>query len=138
MAKVTGVGGVFMKAKDPKGTLKWYADHLGMDPNDECTCSSFLWRDLPGNEPGGYTVFGLFDRHTKYFDPSPAPFMVNLCVDDLDGVLERLRKAGAKVEDKILEEMNGRFGYAYDPEGIKLELWEPNGVGPDGNRIADT
>ena len=135
MPKATGIGGVFIKAKNPGKTLQWYADNLGFEPNADVNCTSFLWRDLPKHDPGGYTVFGLFEPDTKYFDPSPAPFMINLCVDDLDGVLERLRKAGAKVEDKILDEMNGRFGYAYDPEGVKLELWEPNGVGPDGKPI---
>ncbi len=131
MAKVTGIGGVFFKAKDRKGTLRWYEEHLGLDVNYDFNCSSFMWRDMAKDQPGGYTVLSLFASDTKYFAPSDAPFMINLCVDDLDGMLDRLRKAGAKVEDKVLEESNGRFGYAYDPEGIKLELWEPNGVGPD-------
>ncbi|MFQ5562125.1 MAG: VOC family protein [Parvularculaceae bacterium] len=126
MARATGIGGVFMKSRDPKKLMQWYAEHLGLESNDQFVGSVLKWREYDEPEKIASSVFGLFEQDTEYFNPSVAPYMVNFRVDDLDGLLARLRAAGCKVEDKI-EEMEGigRFGWVIDPEGRKVELWEP-------------
>ncbi len=123
MAKVMGVGGVFFKAKDPKGLAGWYRDKLGFDVQD-WGGAVFFWRP-PKGEGVGYTVWNPFPAETKYFEPSERPFMVNLCVDDLDGMLAQLREKGVQVLDRREDTPQGRFGYVVDPEGTLLELWEP-------------
>ncbi len=126
MARVTGIGGVFFKAQDPEATRAWYQRHLGIEAMDEYGWS-FLWRDVDRPDQVGRTVWGPFDHDTDYFDPSPHPFMINLRVDDLTGMLDKLRQAGVTVLDAVEEYEYGRFGWAIDPNGIKLELWEPAG-----------
>lgn len=125
MAEVTGIGGVFFKADDAESLRKWYADKLGFDVQDWGGTQFPLDRDRP---EGGYAVWSPFPADTKYFEPSDKAFMINLRVDDLDGMLEQLRAAGARVLDRR-EDMEGfgSFGYVLDPEGNLLELWEPGG-----------
>jgi predicted enzyme related to lactoylglutathione lyase len=118
MAMATGVGGVFLRAKDQAALATWYTEVLGL-PIDE----------------GGYTVlrssggetltWAAFSVDTDYFGSKEQAVMVNYRVDDLDGMLERLREAGAPVDDHIEEHEYGRFGWAVDPEGNRLELWQP-------------
>lgn len=122
MAKVLGVGGVFFKSQDPKALGGWYRDHLGVEV-ESWGGASFLFnrRDRPGV---GYTVWSPFPADTTYFAPSERPFMINLRVDDLDGMLAQLRAAGAQVLDRRGDEPNGKFGYVVDPDGTLLELWE--------------
>jgi predicted enzyme related to lactoylglutathione lyase len=111
---VTGIGGVFFRARDPEALKAWYAEHLG----------------LPVEEPlreKGPLVWSPFREDTDYFGPSGQQWMVNYRVDDLDAVLARLREAGAEVDEKVQEESYGRFGWAVDPEGNRFELWEPAG-----------
>lgn len=122
-----GLGGVFFKAKDPKALAAWYRDHLGLKVEDpeKWTGAVLEWRDHRDPARRAQTVFGIFKRESKYFDPSPSPFMLNFRVDDLDATLLRLRQAGVTVDDKVEEEDNGRFGWAVDPEGNRLELWQP-------------
>ena len=127
MAKVTGLGGVFYKARDPKALMKWYTDHLGVAPDEGYVGASFLWREKDDSKTVGRTILGLFAPDTEYFAPSDKPFMINFRVDDLDGVLNKLREAGCKVEDKVEDYDYGRFGWVTDPEGVKIELWEPKG-----------
>lgn len=122
MAKVTGIGGVFFKSRDPKGLAAWYREHLGLEVEDWGGVS-FRWRD-----PNGFTVWSPFREDTSYFDPSDRPFMINFRVDDLDGMLARLREAGVRVDDKLEESEFGRFGWFLDPEGTRIELWEPPGL----------
>lgn len=131
MAKAVGLGGVFFKCDDPKAQMNWYSEHLGLEIDEGGFCSSFFWRHHDNPDKEGYTVFGPFKRDTEYFNPSDKPFMINLVVDDLDGVLEKLRAAGVSVDDKIEDLEYGRFGWAMDPEGIRIELWEPNGPLPN-------
>lgn len=126
MPRVTGIGGVFFKAKDPKALKAWYRDRLGIEPDPDGYVS-FPWREKEDPERTGYTVWEPFPQDTKYFDPSRAPFMVNYRVDDLAGLLAALRAAGVEVEDRIEELEYGKFAWIADPEGNRLELWEPAG-----------
>jgi predicted enzyme related to lactoylglutathione lyase len=126
MPRVTGIGGIFFKSRDPKTLKSWYREHLGIEP-DADGYVSFRWRENENPERKGYTVWEPFPQDTKYFDPSPAPFMVNYRVDDLRGLLARLREAGVEVSDKVEELEYGKFGWITDPEGNRLELWEPAG-----------
>ena len=122
-----GLGGVFFKAKNPRALAAWYRDQLGLpiDDPEKWTGASLEWRDARDPSRTASTVFGVFKAETKYFEPSTEPFMLNFRVDDLDAVRARLKKAGAQVDEKVEVEDNGRFGWAMDPEGHRIELWEP-------------
>lgn len=128
MKKVTGIGGVFFKARDPKKLGAWYREHLGIEP-DANGYVSFHWRDRDDPERIGSTAWNPFDHDTRYFEPSRAPFMINYRVDDLHALLEALRAEGLEVDPKVEESEFGRFGWVMDPEGNRIELWEP----PDGS-----
>ena len=131
MKRVTGIGGLFFKAKDPKALQDWYGEHLGIGPlphgpwgaDDEA--SLFEWRDKDDPARLAYSVFAAFPHDTDYFGPGNAGFMFNFRVDDLDGLLAELRKAGVEVLDKVETYPFGRFGWIVDPEGNRIELWEP-------------
>ena len=123
--RVTGIGGIFIKAKDPKVLTAWYNDSLGVPRANGQVPPIFQWRELDDPKRVGTTVWGLFRADTKYFAPSTAPFMINYRVNNLEGLLERLRKAGVTIEGKVVEDFNGKFGWVMDPEGNKIELWEP-------------
>ncbi len=126
MAKVLGIGGVFFKSKDPAALLKWYADVLGMPLQD--WGGVLLMPENMAGHPGAATVFSPFKQDTTYFQPSTKDFMINLAVDDLDGVLASCAKHG--VEAKVLpDEPNGRFAHISDPEGTRIELWQPKRMG---------
>ncbi len=120
MAKVLGLGGVFFKSADPARLRAWYARWLG------------LYTDGPGVEfypdampPNSYAVWSPFPANSDYFSPATRDFMVNFVVDDLDGALEQAEAGGAQVMDEIEEADYGRFGWFIDPDGNKVELWEP-------------
>ncbi len=123
MRKVTGIGGIFFKAQNPEQLKTWYRDHLGI----ECTSESgaiFEWRDTDDPEKTEYTVWDPFPRDTDYFKPSDASFMINYRVQDIQALIKELRKAGLQVSGpKELTE--GVFAWVMDPEGNKIELWEP-------------
>ena len=124
MRRVTGIGGIFFLAKDPDALRAWYRDHLGI-PVEEWGGFAFRWAG-PDNPGGvGSTVWSVFKETSTYFAPSPARFMVNYRVDDLHAVLAALRAEGCAVDDKVDESEFGKFGWVTDPEGTKLELWEP-------------
>lgn len=121
MAKVTGIGGVFFKATDPESLTAWYAEHLGL-PVDKEGYVVMWW----GGETRGSTVWGPFPQDTKSFDwPGEKQWMINYRVDDLAAMLAELRSAGVEVADDTFEDMNGRFGHCWDPEGNRIQLWEP-------------
>jgi predicted enzyme related to lactoylglutathione lyase len=122
MERVTGIGGIFFKAKDPKRLLAWYRDHLGIDASD--FGAIFRWQDDP-RAATAVTVWSPFAEDTSYFAPSTATFMINFRVTNLDGMRAQLQRAGAAVDDKVQVEDNGRFGWVMDPEGNRIELWEP-------------
>jgi predicted enzyme related to lactoylglutathione lyase len=133
MARVTGLGGIFVKTDDPAGLREWYRTRLGIDVED--FGASFQWREAMNPDVTGYSVWGVFPQATHYFDPSSRPFMINFRVDDLDGVLKSLRSAGESVADGVHEDEYGRFGWAMDPDGTRIELWQPPAAGaaaPEG------
>jgi catechol 2,3-dioxygenase-like lactoylglutathione lyase family enzyme len=119
MECVLGVGGIFFKARDPAKLKAWYRDFLGL-PTDEHGQTTFATQ--------GNFVWAPFPHDTKYFEPSTAPFMLNFRVKDLHAMLAQLRAAGATVDDQVLEESYGKFGWVMDPEGNRIELWEPPGA----------
>jgi predicted enzyme related to lactoylglutathione lyase len=124
MKRVTGIGGVFFKSADPKGLAEWYRIHLGLKV-EEWGGVAFQWSN-PDNPTGtGTTVWNPFKDDTDYFAPSPAAFMINYRVDDLHALLAALRAEGCQVEDKVEESEYGKFGWVLDPDGNKLELWQP-------------
>lgn len=131
MKRVTGIGGIFFKAKDPKGLQDWYGEHLGIKPlphspwGGDDKSPLFEWRNADNPEKKGYSVFATFPADTEYFGSGPATHMFNFRVDDLDAVLDQLRQEGVKVEDKVEDYEFGRFGWIFDPEGNRIELWEP-------------
>ena len=120
---VTGIGGVFFKTKDPKSTKDWYARHLGVPAGD--FGHPFLWREHTQSESVGYTVWSPFAEDTSYFDPSDQSFMINYRVADLRGLIDDLKAAGVTIAGGIDEEPNGLFAWIVDPEGRKIELWQP-------------
>jgi len=124
MASVTGIGGIFFKAEDPDATRAWYRDYLGIELS-EYGGWSFQWRDVDAPNNLGRTEWGPFAADTDYFQPSDAAFMINYRVDDLDGLLERLEAAGIERIGAIESYSYGRFAWVLDPDGIKVELWEP-------------
>jgi predicted enzyme related to lactoylglutathione lyase len=120
MANVTGIGGVFLRAKDPDVLAQWYGEALGISFMGGGNFSIF-----EDEAPGSVTVFSLFDRDDTYIgDPQRQSVMVNYRVDDLDGMVTRLTSMGAVTEEILVEE-NGRFTWSTDPEGNRFELWEP-------------
>jgi predicted enzyme related to lactoylglutathione lyase len=118
---ITGIGGAFFKARDVKALSAWYREHLGVPIGDE-GYANFEWA---ADRPDGSTAFAIFPADTDYFSPGDAPFMLNFRVDDLDAVLSRLRDLGDPVDDNTMDEGYGRFGWVVDPEGNRIELWEP-------------
>ncbi len=122
MQRVTGIGGIFFKSPDPKRLGTWYRDHLGLDVTDWGGVV-FQWGG-PDSSPG-MTLWSPFAADTDYMAPSTAPFMVNFRVADLDALLAALREEGCDVLDKREDSEHGRFGWVIDPDGNKIELWEP-------------
>jgi catechol 2,3-dioxygenase-like lactoylglutathione lyase family enzyme len=123
--RLTGIGGVFMKAKDPKALGQWYSDKLGMPRPDGPVPPLFLWRERDNADAVGTTVWGLFPSTTKYFGPGPSTCMINYRVRNLERMLAQLRAQGVQVDGKIEDDFNGRFASVTDPEGNRIQLWEP-------------
>tara|TARA_B100000029_G_scaffold444950_1_gene465057 strand:+ start:162 stop:548 length:387 start_codon:yes stop_codon:yes gene_type:complete len=123
MERVTGIGGVFLRAKDPDALQGWYEQNLGLQP-DEDGCVVFRWTERETNANAG-TVWAPFKEDTDYFGSRDQQSMVNYRVKDLDAMLAQLRVAGATVDDKIEDSKYGKFGWATDPEGNRMELWQP-------------
>ena len=123
--KVIGIGGVFLKSADKARLSAWYAGNLGIQQGDYGSTFEWLSRDTPPQER--VTAWNIFPGDSKYFDPSPAPFMINYIVDDLDALLAKLSANGARIDPKREDADYGRFAWVYDPDGNKIELWEPAG-----------
>ena len=123
MKRVTGIGGVFFKAKDPSALRAWYKTHLGIDVQD-WGGAAFTWADADGNPIKGTTAW-LVEAPGDHFAPSKAPFMINYRVDDLAALLAALRAEGCNVLEKTDDSEFGKFGWVIDPEGNKVELWQP-------------
>ena len=131
--RVTGIGGIFFKARDKDRLLAWYRDHLGVDVQD-WGGTTFEWRDARDPSRKGHTVWSLFKHDSDYFGPGAQPFMVNYRVANLSQVLSDLRREGVTVDDRVEESEFGTFGWIVDPEGNRIELWEPPASGSLGTR----
>ena len=121
--QVTGIGGVFFTAKNPTALAAWYRVNLGLDIAG--TRTTFEWRERTTPARDALTVWALFPETTAYFSPGTAPFMVNYRVRSLDRMVAQLRARGIAVDSRIVEEEAGRFTWVVDPEGHRIELWEP-------------
>jgi len=124
LAKVIGVGGVFFKAEDPDALGQWYKEWLGVEIDSSYGGVSFFHRDLPDTS---YTIWSPFPKDTTYFEPSKNPYMINLIVDDLEGALKQVAEGGGEVVGSVEELEYGLFAWFTDPEGNKVELWQPSG-----------
>ena len=122
--KVTGIGGIFFKCKDPQKVKDWYRTHLGLKTNDYGTV--FEWRQGADTTKKGFTQWSPFKETTRYFEPSTKDFMINYRVENLEALVGELRKNGVTIVDTIEAADYGKFVHILDIEGNKIELWEPN------------
>ena len=123
MKRVTGIGGVFFKSKDPAKMKEWYARHLGIESGEYG--GGFHWLEKNNPEKEGFTAWSIFDQKSNYFEPSEEEFMFNYRVENLENLLEKLRSEGVQTIGEIETYSYGKFGWIMDPEGNKIELWEP-------------
>jgi predicted enzyme related to lactoylglutathione lyase len=129
MKRVTGLGGVFFKTKDPKKTKEWYQTHLGMQMDDYGFSFRWIDPDQPDAKAPALTAWSPFKDDTTYFNPSEKPYMFNYRVENLVELLKVLKEEGVQIVDEIQEYPYGKFGWIMDPEGNKIELWEPKDDG---------
>ena len=127
MKRVTGIGGIFFKATDPVALRAWYRTHLGIDVQD-WGGAAFRWTDAAGKPANGTTIWSVGAADGDYFAPSKSSFMINYRVADLHDVLDALKREGCNGLEKTDDSEYGKFGWVMDPEGNKVELWQP----PDG------
>ena len=126
MKRVTSIGGIFFKCKDPKKMREWYKTHLGLNTNQYGAV--FEWRQGADSTKKGFTQWSPFGEKTKYFEPSPKDFMINYRVGNMQGLVEELKKEGVAIADTIQSVEYGKFVHIMDIEGNKIELWEPNDI----------
>jgi predicted enzyme related to lactoylglutathione lyase len=126
LKKVTGIGGIFFKCKDPKKVREWYQNNLGLNTNQYG--SVFEWYQGADSTKKGFSQWSPFKETTKYFEPSTKDFMINYRVADLVGLVEQLKKDGITICDTIEVVSYGKFVHIMDIEGNKIELWEPNDI----------
>ena len=124
MSKIKGIGGIFIKSKDPEKLKEWYSKNLGLEIQSWGGLS-FNWNDPENSQNQDYTIWSVFKDDSGYFDPSKESFMINYVVDDLNGMLKKLKTNGVQQVGKLTEEQFGKFAWIMDPEGRKIELWEP-------------
>ncbi|MFC0254620.1 VOC family protein [Massilia consociata] len=124
MKRVTGIGGIFFKARDPQGMRAWYKNHLGIDVQ-EWGGAAFSWAGEDGKPAPGTTIWSISRMEAENYMPSTAPFMINYRVADLEALLAALRAEGCNVLGDGEASEFGKFGWVLDPEGNKVELWEP-------------
>jgi len=124
MKRVTGIGGIFFKAKDPAALRDWYKRHLGIDVQD-WGGAVFPWTDDAGHATNGMTVWSVGADGSEHFPAGASPFIINYRVENLDALLEALREEGCEVLEKSPSVEHGQFGWVIDPEGNKVELWQP-------------
>lgn len=123
MKKVTGIGGIFFKCKDPKEITAWYEKHLGLETNPYG--ATFEWYENPEQPKKAQTQWSPFADTTKYFEPSAKDFMINYRVENLEALIEELKNNGVTILDEMEAYEYGKFIHILDPEGNKIELWEP-------------
>jgi predicted enzyme related to lactoylglutathione lyase len=121
--RVTGVGGVFFKSANPTALKEWYREHLHIESGDHGAL--FKWRQDEDPDKPGYTAWSIFPDDTAYFNPAKRDFMFNYIVESLEELLEVLKEEGVQVVGEIEEYPYGKFGWIMDPDGNKIELWEP-------------
>jgi predicted enzyme related to lactoylglutathione lyase len=126
MKRVTGIGGIFFKCKDPNTLREWYKTHLGLNTNRYG--SVFEWRQASDSTQKGYTQWSPFRDSTHYFEPSVKDFMINYRVADLEGLVKELKKEGVTILDTVESYNYGKFVHILDAERNKIELWEPNDI----------
>jgi predicted enzyme related to lactoylglutathione lyase len=124
MKRVTGIGGIFFSARDPATLRAWYQQHLGIDVQ-EWGGAAFTWADVEGRPTPGTTIWTIGDAKDNHYAPSTASFMVNYRVADLHALVAALKSEGCNVLEKIDESEYGKFAWVMDPEGNKVELWQP-------------
>lgn len=124
MKRVTGIGGIFFKARDPAALGAWYNKHLGIDVQD-WGGAAFRWTDDAGHPKAGTTIWSVSSADSDTFAPSQSPFVINYRVADLKNLLVALRSEGCNVLEKTDDSEYGKFGWVIDPEGNKVELWQP-------------
>jgi catechol 2,3-dioxygenase-like lactoylglutathione lyase family enzyme len=122
--RTSGIGGVFFKAKDPDRLTQWYRTHLGL-PVDEHGIAKLAWREDEDPATRAQTVWAPFPHDTEYFGPASSQFMINYRVRDLDAVLAALREEGVWIDERREDSAYGRFAWIADPEGNRIELWQP-------------
>jgi predicted enzyme related to lactoylglutathione lyase len=123
MKKVTGIGGIFFKCKDPNKMREWYKTHLGLDAGKYG--ANFEWRQAEDPTKKGSTQWSPFAETTKYFEPSTKDFMINYRVENLAHLVEQLKNEGVTIVDKMEDSDYGKFVHIIDAENNKVELWEP-------------
>jgi predicted enzyme related to lactoylglutathione lyase len=126
MKKVTGIGGIFFKCSDPKKMNEWYQENLGLNTSEYGAV--FEWRQGADTTKKGFTTWSPFPQSTHYFEPSSKDFMINYRVENLDALIQELKKNGVTILDEVEGYDYGRFVHILDPEGNKIELWEPNDI----------
>jgi predicted enzyme related to lactoylglutathione lyase len=126
MKKATGIGGIFFKCKDPKKIREWYQAHLGLNTNEYGAV--FEWRQGADTTRKGFTQWSPFNEKTKYFGPSTKDFMINYRVENMEALIDQLRKDSVTILDKVETVEYGKFIHIMDIEGNKIELWEPNDI----------
>jgi len=124
MKRVTGIGGIFFKAKDAPSLQAWYKQHLGIDVQ-VWGGATFNWTDSEGTPVAGKTAWSIVPEESDQFDPGSSSFMVNYRVEDLNGLVKVLKEEGCNVLEENNESEFGRFAWLIDPEGNKVELWQP-------------
>lgn len=124
--RVTGIGGIFFKCKDPKAMRAWYQMHLGLNTNSYGAV--FEWHQGADSTKKGFSQWSPFNEKSKYFEPSTKEFMINYRVENMDWLLGELRKEGVTITDTVQTAEYGKFVHIMDIEGNKIELWEPNDV----------
>ncbi len=117
--RISGIGGIFFRSKDPEALAEWYETHFGI---------SRVAAGPPWTQEAGMTVFSPFPSDTDYFGRMDQPFMLNFRLDDLDAALAALGEAGVRIDETRMDEEYGRFAWVYDPEDNKIELWQPPAV----------
>ncbi|RZJ64221.1 MAG: VOC family protein [Flavobacterium sp.] len=123
MKRVTGIGGIFFKCQDPKKLNEWYQTHLGVETSPYG--AQFSWQKQEESHKEGYTLWSPFPDETKYFEPSQKDYMINYTVEDLEALVAELKKENVTVLDEIAVYDYGKFVHILDPEGNKIELWQP-------------
>jgi len=136
--KVTGIGGIFFKCKDPKKVREWYKIHLGLQTN--AYGAVFEWRQATDSTKKGFSQWSPFSEKTKYFEPSTKDFMINYRVANMDLLVAKLKKDGVTITDSVETADYGKFVHIMDIEGNKIELWEPNDIAYEvlGKKLGST